>query len=516
MHDRTIKEVLDLRTGEIIEADAFFNKSEQDVFVLRRELQDAIQGHKQPVFVCCYCKQLVKINGGILHRFKQSLHFAHLKDSSECPIKTGSRFTEEEIRRIKYNGAKESQLHIATKEQIAHLLRLKADADKTISGITVDTIYKSEQISKEWRKPDVRLFYKKVHLVFEIQLSTTFLSVIAEREHFYRSNSMFIVWVFKSFSLEAEQQRFSQKDIFYLNNNNVFVFDESAISKSGDQNTLFFHCYYKRYYLDNDLVEEQWNDAYVTLDNLTFDEKTKRCYYHDSEGEKERLESEVMMASYIKSEKERKILNQNIVFRKKQDDFKTCQKSIAKRIDHVYGPSTPLLNLFIRDLETVDHGIYQLFRSGYKTSTTDLEFLKKEYALAEARIDELAYKAYLQSVCKVLFIVKVDNRDFIKDLPSVEKVLFGILSLKRNRIIGFNYKSMVNVVHHVIDQRHSLFTIFDCAMDFYDRKEQILKLDKSGKLNEKIEKFRPSRVDRKYEYAIKAIFPEIYECPSAW
>jgi hypothetical protein len=74
--------------------------------IYRSELQKAIEGYRDPLFVCYYCNQKVRIRGGIsktAQRKADIFHFAHLRDSEECHIKTKNKFTKEEVNRIKYN-----------------------------------------------------------------------------------------------------------------------------------------------------------------------------------------------------------------------------------------------------------------------------------------------------------------------------------------------------------------------------------------------------------------------------
>ena len=56
---------------------------------------------------------------------------------------------------------------------------------------------------EEWKKPDISASYKNINIVFEIQLSTTFLSVIVDREYFYKDNQTYILWVFKNFVIDV-------------------------------------------------------------------------------------------------------------------------------------------------------------------------------------------------------------------------------------------------------------------------------------------------------------------------
>ena len=61
---RTIEFVLNKDDGSTVYADSFFLKEENEVFNYRNELQKAIKGIREPLFVCYYCGQNIKINGG--------------------------------------------------------------------------------------------------------------------------------------------------------------------------------------------------------------------------------------------------------------------------------------------------------------------------------------------------------------------------------------------------------------------------------------------------------------------
>lgn len=72
-------------------------------------------------FICPECKQPVKINGHKLQRGRVC-YFAHFKDSDDCPYKTGTNRTKEEIERLKYSLVQESERHKRLKAVIASAL----------------------------------------------------------------------------------------------------------------------------------------------------------------------------------------------------------------------------------------------------------------------------------------------------------------------------------------------------------------------------------------------------------
>src|ERR1700676_703003 len=92
---RTIEEVLDLETGEIILSNEFFKQPEDKIIYFRRVQQESISGIRDAKFVCIYCRQIVKISGKPTQRGVVSF-FAHLYDSEECEIKTNGNYSKEE------------------------------------------------------------------------------------------------------------------------------------------------------------------------------------------------------------------------------------------------------------------------------------------------------------------------------------------------------------------------------------------------------------------------------------
>lgn len=277
---RTIETVLNLDTGKIINANTFLELDDHIVFPFREKCQDAYKKKRDPFLVCEVCGQMVQISGGkgINGKIK---YFKHLKDSKDCPIKIDTKLSREEILRGKFNGQQEGALHIETKQLIYNFLCLNKDNKGEVSFAQPEMVNKSERDYLKWKKPDVTSIFKDKKLVFEIQLATTFLDVICERQHFYKENQSFIIWVFKNFEIEADKQRFTQKDIFYSNNRNAFILDEEAIRLSNLHNDLFLLCQYQKPIELNEKIIYEWKSKYVNLSDLIFDEENYKVYYFD-------------------------------------------------------------------------------------------------------------------------------------------------------------------------------------------------------------------------------------------
>lgn len=303
-----IDEVLNLADGRIIYSKDFFEKSLEEIHQVRSQLQEVIQGLREPFYVCLYCKQKVRIRGSIQRDFikgKRKYHFAHLKDSKECPIKTETGLTREEINRLKYNGEKEGQLHINLKNHIAEMLKLNESFKGVVSGVRVEKTIRAV-VSKEWKKPDIQFNYGNEKIALELQLSTTWLDVITKRQNFYKQNKIFILWVFNKFNIEDEQRRMTDNDVIYTNNQNAFVFDDEAIFESLKEKDLVLKCYFKNYSVTFDEITEVWQNKFVKLSDLTFVKDQMKVLYFDSKAAMEKAQIEAQEFSMDNKSKDSK------------------------------------------------------------------------------------------------------------------------------------------------------------------------------------------------------------------
>lgn len=303
---RTITEVLNRESGEYIEAEKFFKKPLDEIHAYRSELQKAIEGIRDELFVCYYCKQKIRIRGGIGSPEKRKVeifHFAHLKDSDECHIKTKNRLSKEECDCIKYNGEKESKRHIELKTKIAECLRRNELSKKEVTAIQVEEVIK-DRVAKEWKKPDINAYFLDKRIAIELQLSTTWLDVITRRQHFYKEQGIFMFWVFCQFDLNDESRKLAFNDVIYTNNQNAYVFDEETYEKSKAEGDLVLKCYYKTYQSLGATPIERWESAFIKLSDLNFDKNSFKIYFHDSENEKKKVEEEIK--EHIEEEEEKK------------------------------------------------------------------------------------------------------------------------------------------------------------------------------------------------------------------
>ena len=273
----SIPSVYDTKEGKLIDSKDFFKQDENELILWRRNLQEGyLIGDNR--LICSECKQPVKISG---HKFRRGrvAYFAHFKDSNECPYKTGTRRTKEEIERIKYGLVQESQRHKYLKARIKAALEGKNSKLKGVENVECEKRINSDIPYLNWRRPDVYAEYNGRRFIFELQLTTTFISTIVDRDIFYRLNNYNIVWVF-NFDDNQEYVNLHNlmcKDIYYANKRNVFIFDKEAQKKSIEQEELVLKCRWLN-------ANGDWDkDEFVTLDMFKYDEESGKPYIYDAD-----------------------------------------------------------------------------------------------------------------------------------------------------------------------------------------------------------------------------------------
>ncbi len=541
--NRTIEFVLNKENGKTIYADDFFLKNDNELFTIRTELQKVIRGIREPLFVCYYCGQIVKLNGGI--KTKKILHFAHRKDTVFCPLKTDTKYSIVEINRMKYNGAKESPLHFETKHLIKKFIKL----NNSFSNIQVEKVLKSNLNYLEWKKPDISANYKKIKIVFEIQLSTTFLSVIVDREYFYKENQTYIIWIFKNFEIDEFKQRFTEKDVFYSNNRNAFVLDDEAINLSQKKNDLYLLCYYQNPFIENLKICYNWEKKYVNFNELIFDDKNFKIFYFDVTRKEEILKSEITILENQVKEKEinQKANLQKIELLKKinieleseyydfeediEDEiidykqkaireqnisFSEENRSIEIEIRNDFSPSKYKC-LFLSQYSELFNKIYDFFKIDYKFTKDDLNFINKEFKNKIESREKLTDYKMIYYISISIFLSKLSNSKELYERynSKVQQHLFAILSLKKKRVIGSSFNNIIQIVNLYANKKNpkaEYFEIILRAIEVYYGVNEFCRLfDKQEMLKWKIQNIETWKPKQKTNFndIIEKIFPEL-------
>lgn len=444
MKTPTIPNVTNLQNGEIIKSIDFFSMDEESIFKIRAENEKYLQKDIK-FLVCSLCHQSVKIRGGIDK--SKSLHFSHLHSSGDCPIKTGQSYTMEEINAMKYNGAKESEEHKKLKNFIYEML----SKDNNFSNTEIEKTFKNTGLQKNWKRPDVSTNFKGQNIVFEIQLSTTFLDVIVSRQNFYYANNTNIVWVFNKFPEDLSKLRFTEKDILYSNKNNVFVLDDEMIEKSIKANALIFKCYYMKINPEKSKgskIETSWEHEEVNVVDITYDEITNKSYIYNYDSAKARL-----------------------LFEKK-----------LKKINPMYS----LILDGIKEIE-LEGRRYDWNLSNVLDSTYFDYF--DPFSLEEL-VDAQELIGFLLTI---LFYGKKQERDYESRYRSSD---------------GY----FIRILNHMIDYRKEHMDILLRAIDTYDKRLMILNNDKKGKFRERLIEYKKDTPiqSNKHDKVLQFLFPELF------
>lgn len=191
-----LSEIVDLDSGLPVDIDAFIRRELGQVMQARHRMSLRYrQDPATPWLICAFCGGSVQLVSMMDRRF----YFRHMPDQEDrgCPVNTRGRFSPDQILAMKYNGTKESVPHLRLKQ----IIRDSVLTDPSFGEPKVEHVWRSTGVSERsaWRKPDVQVAWGNHRLAFEVQLSTTFLSVIVGRRDFYRAENGSLIWIFESF-----------------------------------------------------------------------------------------------------------------------------------------------------------------------------------------------------------------------------------------------------------------------------------------------------------------------------
>ena len=213
--------------------------------------------------------------------------FRHYQEDGSCPSITRGQLSEAQINALRYQGQRESKRHIRIKELVAESIR----QDPFFTEPVVEGTWKGKE-GKEFRRPDVRATFgaKSLEIAFEVQLSTTFARVMAEREVFYKSQGALLLWVFGEFHLESA--RLMMEVIFANNNRNAFVVDERTLEASMRDGILTLECIWDQPSIHDGGIIWTPQRRLARFDELTIDTENQRVFLVDTD----RLETELREA----------------------------------------------------------------------------------------------------------------------------------------------------------------------------------------------------------------------------
>lgn len=272
-----------MSSGEILLAREAVGEDYEKALQLRMALRQGIAAGK-PIYSCPLCVVPVHL---VSLAQERRFHFRHETEDGRCPVRTKGNLSPERILAMKYDGARESAAHIRMKEIIAASLR----CDPDFSDVKVEPVWKGE--ANERRKPDVRAVWRKtLPVAFEVQLSTTFLRVIAERRSFYLSQGGLLFWVFQKFDMG--NARLTQEDVFYNNNRNAFLASAETLAASEKNGKLILDCVWSEPSIDKGQLLWAQHRRFASFSELTIEQGRQRAFLFDADSARERCHSEMV------------------------------------------------------------------------------------------------------------------------------------------------------------------------------------------------------------------------------
>lgn len=217
----------------------------------------------RPRFRCFKCNAPVYVSAGTHSspdRDGRHAFFAHHKGYSEDCEWGDYGQVPDDINREKFQGAQEGQLHFKLKKVLAEILTLDPD----FADVRTEAVIVREQ---GYRKPDVSARMSGQQFAFDLQLATTQLPTILDREGFYRSNDISYMWL-TSVS-DTHRLRFQAfQDIFWRNHAQIFGVDEEALAETKRRSTLHLWNLSIHPVLDNRQLEFVWKKTLVAKDEI--------------------------------------------------------------------------------------------------------------------------------------------------------------------------------------------------------------------------------------------------------
>lgn len=269
-----IEDVLNCDTGEYLDVLRWIGSWRYELLVPQR-LDIKARIGKVPRFRCALCSVPVYLIANQHKRF----FFRHDREDGSCPAQTRSPLSRDEILARKYRGLRESEPHRRIKALIARSLT----ADPTFSEVMVERQWRSSSDPRNRRQPDVQATGPMGRVAFEVQLSTTFLDVVAARRGFYREEGALLVWVMGWF--DPEYRRLTTDDLLFSNNSNILVVDEETTTLSESTGRFHVRCHYRQPVREGDELVDRWESSVVAFADLHRDDEAQRCWHFDYEGE---------------------------------------------------------------------------------------------------------------------------------------------------------------------------------------------------------------------------------------
>lgn len=442
----SITSILNTKTGEEMLVIDIFTQEYIEIVDIRRKCKESIINNK-PEYVCFMCNQQVYLKG---KNKTKKLHFAHKPNSEYCIWKSDNEHINIEQQRKMFHKVKESELHKSLKNFIGEML----EKDKNFKDIYIEKRYLDKE-NESYKVPDVRatLINKNIDIVFEIQLTNTFLDVIIERENFYYENGVIVIWIFANFSKDLSKTRMTEDDILSSNKKNVFILDNESILKSKEENQLYIKNIHLIPTFDFKTgIINNWSEPIILpINHINFDVISGKSYIYNYEYQRTRILYEQKL---------------------KDKKFKNFYNSVLDKL------KIPALN----NAKPFKQLIYE-----------DDDFIKfNNVNIIEQLIDAEQIIRY------VLFIIFQKKKDIVYCNSFLSKQIEG--------------NQLIQILNHIINIKKDIFPLILKTIDYYGLSEEVINSDKKGTFRKKINQFKTIEINysNKHFPIVQKLFPELF------
>lgn len=451
--------VLDLKSGENLTLQEFIGEGDYGDLIVKRRLNlehDLIEGNVRYVCQRCHGPMVLRSIAAGKER-EDRFYLKHRYRSQECGGFKG--LDHDAINALKYANTKESVAHRSYKALIVASL----EADPNFSETRTEaTWFGLDGVRR--RKPDVQTVRGGQRIALEVQLSTTFVEVVAQRQAFYRVNVGHLVWFFRDLSIAGFRQ--AEDDIFYNNNRNAFLVTEETVALSQRERRFAVECAWHEPFVDGWTINHRQKREVVFFDQLRFDvdeERFPRAYYFDYDAECRKLESE------LDKRREEQVKAQ----RHKAYEAQTRASSFAKPKSEIAFDDGPIPKF--------DH-----------TSDNAARRLMEEFIVGYPNhVDN----AYLWNSVRIAF----RKRGF--DLPEHVKydhvfpVLQAAYSAKFGRPVGCEQQYLIQLANTLYNSHKPALWVFSVMMSFYGRGTLLLERGDRRAWLKKVRKYHQAWID---------------------
>jgi len=281
--------VLDLLTGDGLSLQQFIGDGDYGDLIEKKRLaleHDLLEGKVR--YVCQKCKKPMVLRSMLVEKDRENRFFLkHRYRSEECGGTRG--MTHDAICAMTYANKKESLAH----KEYKALIVASLNADASLSDTRVEAAWHALE-GVRWRKPDVQTTRGEQRIAMEVQLSTTFVEVVAQRQAFYRQNVGSLIWFFRNLAISDFRQ--AEDDIFCSNNRNAFLITPETVALSEQKGRMAMECAWQEPYLDGEAIKLRHGRQVVFFDQLSFDvkdDRIPRAYFFDYDSAKAALETEL-------------------------------------------------------------------------------------------------------------------------------------------------------------------------------------------------------------------------------